>query len=104
MADPERYRTLAETEEFSAQYDHIVGRYSEDVVGPPLSGLLWGIAANPKAYQQVTWLIRRARSRSLGLTVPVFEILFSIENEGQESESVLLLWIQEVSATEDLLT
>jgi hypothetical protein len=102
MADPPRYRELVETEEFSAQHDEIVARYSLDVIGPVLNGLYWGIAENPRAYSRTVGKIYLARSRQVGLTVPVFTIFFSIENEGREDEMVLLLWIEEANAIEDM--
>jgi len=35
-------RTLVETDKDSAQRDAILAKYSENVIGPPLNGLLWG--------------------------------------------------------------
>jgi hypothetical protein len=66
-------------------------------------GLLWGIATNPRAYDKTTWAIYQAKSRSLGLVSPTFRILFQIQNEYEDNEQVLLLWIEEMSATEEIL-
>ena len=101
MAD-ERYRTLIETPEFSAQFDAIIERHSLSVIGPVLDGLLWGIASNPKEYDRGTWNIRIAKSRALGLTVPRLQIYFQVQNEGQSNEAVLLLWVEESSPTNEL--
>ncbi len=95
MSDRPRYRTLVETPEYTAQRDAIVSKYSEEVLGPPLTGLLWGIATNPDQYDKVTAHIYRALSRSLGLTIPVVRIFFGIENKG-DNEHVMLLWIEEI--------
>lgn len=100
MTDQRRYRTLVDTPEYSTQRDAIVAKYSEEVIGPPLNGLLWGIATNPDQYDRATTKIYRALSRSLGLTIPVLRIFFGIENKGTDNEYVLLMWIEEV---EDML-
>lgn len=96
MAEQRRHRTLVETPEYSAQRDAIAAKYSEEVIGPPLNGLLWGIATNPDQYDRATVNMYRALSRSLGLTIPVLRIFFGIENQGADDEHVLLLWIEEV--------
>jgi len=102
MADQPRYRTLPETDEYTAQYDALVSRYSDEVVTPPLLGLLWGIATNPQEYSRVTAHIYKAQSRSLGLTIPIFVIYFEILNKGTDEEQVLLLWIEEMKTTEEI--
>ena len=102
MADGPRYRTLRETQEFTAQYDEIVAKHSLAVLGPVLDGIRWGIASNPKGYDRVTWNIREARNDTLGLTIPMLRIFFSIEKEDQEDENVLLLWIEEIGTTSEL--
>jgi hypothetical protein len=102
MDDQPRYRTLEELPEYTAQFDSIVQRYSEEVIGPVLAGLMWGIATNPQAYNQTTWNIRIAKSRSLGLTIPTFRIFFQLLNEGKESERVLLCWIEETNTIEEI--
>ena len=103
MSDQPRYRTLVETSEYTAQRDAIVTQYSDEVIGPPLSGLLWGIATNPDQYEKATAKIYRALSRSLGLTVPILRIFFGIENKAEDNEYVLLLWIEEVEEMLELL-
>ncbi len=102
MADGPHYRTLRETPEFTAQYDEIVAKHSLGVIGPVLDGIRWGIASNPKGYDRVTWNIREARNDTLGLTVPMLRIFFSIEKEDQEDENVLLLWVEEIPTTNEL--
>jgi hypothetical protein len=94
---------LQETEEFSCQVDVIVARHSRDVILPVLTGILDGIAKNPRELDQTTWNTRIAKSAHLGLTVPRLKIIFQIQNEGQPDEYVLLLWIQESDAAEDLM-
>ena len=96
MLDRPGHRTLVETPEYTAQRDALVAEYSENVIGPPLSGLLWGIATNPGQYDKATANIYRALSRSLGLTVPILRIFFGIENQGEDNEYVLLLWIEQI--------
>lgn len=96
MLDRPRHRTLVETPEYTAQRDAIVTKYSDDVIDPPLNGLLWGIATNPDQYDRATANIYRALSRSLGLTIPILRIFFAIENKAEDNEYVLLLWIEEV--------
>ncbi|MBV9759141.1 MAG: hypothetical protein JO340_01140 [Acidobacteriaceae bacterium] len=96
MSDRLRYRTLVETDEYTAQRDAILAKYSEDVIGGPLNGLLWGIATNPDQYDRATANIYQAVSRVFGLTIPVLRIFFGIENRGTDNEHVLLLWIEEV--------
>ena len=91
----ERHRELVETEEFTAQLDEIVRRHSADVIVPVLAGILDGIAKKPSAFPQTLWGTRLARSDNLGLTIPIFRIIFQIQEEGTENERVLLLWIQE---------
>jgi hypothetical protein len=102
MADGPLYRTLRETPEFTAQFDELVTKYSLAVLGPVLDGILWGIASSPKGYDRVTWNIREARNDTLGLTIPILRIFFSIEKEDQEDEHVLLLWIEEIGTTGEL--
>ena len=86
MSDQRRYRTLVETPEYTAQRDAISAKYSDQVIGPPLNGLLWGIATNPDQYDRATANIYRALSRSLGLTVPILRVFFAIENKGADNE------------------
>jgi|ERR1017187_6028973 hypothetical protein len=104
MPDKPRYRTLLETPEYTAQSDALCAKHSLAVIGPILSGLFWGIATNPQAYDRTTWATRWAQSkRSLGLTIPVFTIIFQIQNEGLEDETVLLLWIEETGSMGEIL-
>jgi hypothetical protein len=102
MEDQHRYRSLVELPEYTAQFDSILARYSDDVIGPVLAGLLWGIATRPQAYGRATWDVRIAKSSSLGLTIPTFRIFFQLQNEGKENEQVLLCWIEETSSIEEM--
>jgi hypothetical protein len=54
MAKPEPPREVFETDEYTAQYDDFIARYSLDVIGPVLTGLIEGIAKNPRAMDRVT--------------------------------------------------
>jgi len=102
MADQQRLRTLAEMPEYTANFDSIVERYSEEVIGPVLTGLLNGIAANPQAYDRTVWGARIAKSDRYGLTIPTFRIFFQITNEGKDDEAVLLLWIEETNIIDEI--
>lgn len=102
--EPEpRFLTLVETEEYSAQCDALLGRYSFQVLQPILDGLQWGIATNPQAYDRTTWDTRQAISRDLGLTIPRIKIIFQIQNEGLEDEQILLLWIEDMSSLSEIM-
>jgi hypothetical protein len=100
---PDGHTELVETEEFTAQIDDIVARHSMNVILPVLAGLFDGIAKNPRAFGRTIGHLRCARSDSLGLTIPTFTVLFQIQNEGQENEHVLLGWIQENSALDEIM-
>lgn len=100
---PEGRRELVETEEFTAQFDEIVQRHSREVIVPVLAGLLDGIARSPKSFEKTTWRTRLAKSDSFGLTIPTFSIVFNIENEGEDNEYVLLLWIQENATFNEII-
>jgi hypothetical protein len=100
---PEGRRELLETPEFTAQFDEIVQFYSREVIVPVLTGLLDAIARSPQSFGVTIWPWRLARSDSLGLTIPTFRIVFGILDEGRESERVLLLWIQENSAFDEIV-
>jgi|ERR1700692_2131495 hypothetical protein len=102
MGGQHRYRELEELPEFTAQFDSIVQQHSEEVIGPVLAGLIWGIATNPQAYDRTTWNMRVAKSSSLGLTIPTFRIFFQILNEGKNDEQVLLCWIEETSSIDEV--
>ena len=102
MSDQHRYRTLVEAPEYTAQFDDILSRHSINVIAPVLAGLAWGIATNPRAYSRTISNLYVAKSRSLGLTIPTFMILFQIQNEGEENEQVLLCWIEEISTAEEI--
>ena len=88
--------------EYTAQFDAIIAKYSAVAVGRILSGLLWGIATNPQAYDQVYWHMRIAKSRSFNPRTPRFTILFHVENEGKPEEQVLLCWIEEASTADEV--
>lgn len=102
MADQPRYRTLKELPEFTTQFDFIVQRYSDAIIGPVLAGVLWGIATNPQGYDRTIGNLRIAKSRSLGLTIPTFRIFFQIVNERQDDEHVLLCWIEETNTIDEI--
>ncbi len=101
--EPDPPREVLETPEYTAQFDDIIGAYSIEVIGPVLTGLIEGIAKNPRAMDHVTGSMWMARSKSLGLTIPTFTIWFSIEGEGPESERVLLLWIEENKTSDEIM-
>jgi hypothetical protein len=102
MSEPDRYRTLQEQPEFTAQFDFIIHKYSDNVIGPILAGVMWGIATNPKAYSRTIGTIREAKTRSFGLTTPTFRVFFQIMNEDRDDEYVLLCWIEETSTTDEI--
>jgi hypothetical protein len=102
MDDQPRYRQLEQLPEFTAQIDAIIERYSEQVIGPVIDGLMWGIASNPQEYDRTTWNMRIAKSPSFGLTIPRLRIFFQILGEGKEDERVLLCWIEETDAMDDI--
>lgn len=103
MADEiPRQRTLYQTDEFTAQYDELIKRHSVALVGRVLDGIFWGISTNPSVYDRVVGTIRQARSRSMGATIPRFRVWFQIQHEGQENESVLLLWIEEMNPIDEI--
>lgn len=60
------------------------------------------MAKSPRAMDQLTGSIWMAKSKYLGLTVPRFTIFFSIEGDAPETEHILLLWIEEIGATEEI--
>jgi hypothetical protein len=99
MDDPPRYRTFVETPEYQAQLDFLAAKYSVELLEGSLMAALWGMATNPQAYEQVTWNIRMAKTRSRNAVHPCFQIFFEIKNENE----VLLLWIEEVDSI-DMLT
>jgi hypothetical protein len=99
----ERRRELLETPEFTAQFDEIVQHHSMAVIVPVLTGLLDGIAKSPQSFERTIGSWRLARNDSIGLTIPTFRIVFQILDEGQDSEHVLLLWIQEDSTFEEII-
>jgi hypothetical protein len=101
MPDQRRQRTLVETPEFTAQFDDLIRRHSDALIGPPLAAAMWGIATNPQAYSRVIGTIRIAKTRSLGLAVPALRIFFQILDESAPDERVLLCFIEEDSGAED---
>lgn len=98
MADNTRYRTLVETPEYNAQLESFATKYSDELLEAALMGVLWGIATNPERYDRVTGRIWRAQSRSFDPRHPCFKIFFGIPNESD----VLLMWIEEISGTEEI--
>ena len=103
MPDEQRRLTLQETEEFSGEIDEIVKRHSREVILPVLSGMIDGIAKNPRAFGRTSWNTCIAKSDPLGLTIPTFSIVFQIQHEGEKDEYVLLLWIRENDPTDDIM-
>jgi hypothetical protein len=98
MADAPRYRTLVETPEYEAQLESLAQTYSDETLEASLLGLLWGIATNPEKFDKVTWSIYVAKSRSFDAG-PCFRVFFQIIDENK----VLLLWIEEIGGTEEIL-
>jgi hypothetical protein len=96
-------REVVETEEYTAQYDDIVAKYTVDVIGPILTGLIEGIAKNPRAMEQLTGNLWMVRSKDFGLTIPRFTVFFSIEGANPEDEKILLLWIEENKTTDEII-
>ena|ERR1700733_5254569 len=96
-------REVVETPEYTANYDDIIEKHSLAVVGPILTGLIEGIAKNPRAMDRTTGHIWMAKSKALGLTIPTFTIFFSIESESTDNEQILLLWIEENSTTDEIM-
>lgn len=64
-----------------------------------MQGVLWGIATDPEQYDRVTTNIRMTRSRTFRDEGPCFKIFFSI----QDADHALLMWIEEISDTEEML-
>ena len=98
MNDGPRYRELIETAEYTAQLKALASRYSFEALEAALMGVLWGIATNPERYDKVTGNIWQARSRSFSAGQPCFKIFFGIPNQN----SVLLMWIEEISSLEEM--
>jgi hypothetical protein len=98
MPDAPRYRTFVETPEYSGQFESIAQTYSDEVLETLLNGVFWGMATNPEEYERVTANIRRARTTSPDPDDPRFDILFEINDEN----TIGILWIEEISALEDL--
>jgi hypothetical protein len=98
MSDAPRYRTFVETLEYSGQFESISQTYSDEVVETLLVGVFWGMAINAERYERVVADIRRARTTSPDPADPRFDILFEIKDEN----TIGLLWIEEISAIEDL--
>jgi hypothetical protein len=100
MADYQRYRTSREADEFSAQFDSLVARYSQEQMEDWLRGVFWGLTTNAEQYDRVLGRIREAKSSTYDEALrPCFRIFFSIEDESH----ILLLWIEEIADTEDIL-
>jgi hypothetical protein len=98
MPDAPRYRTFVEAPEYSQQFESIAQTYSDEVLERLLNGVFWGMATNPEEYERVAANIRRARTRSPDPHDPRFDVLFEIK----DVDTVGLLWIEEISALEDL--
>jgi hypothetical protein len=103
MGDQPRYRTLVESEQYTALFDMIAAKYPAHILRRLLSGVMWGIAKNPQAYNRVLGGIRIAKTRSFGQAFPTFSVLFQIQNEGEDDENVLLKWIEEASANDEAI-
>ena len=97
MADKPAYRTLVETEEYTAQLDHLAALHSAEVLEAALMGLLWGIAINPEQYEKTTFNIYAAKSRLLN--VPRFIIFFQIKDKNR----ILLLWIEMLDSITEIM-
>jgi hypothetical protein len=90
------YREFVEQPEYAAQMDAIVAKYSVEIIDRVLRGVFWGLATNPVAYERLWGPFRIAKTRSLGLELPMFRIFFQIENEGTSNERILLCWVDEI--------
>ena len=99
MAESPRYRTLAEAPEYQAQAESLAQVFSDETLEAALLGILWGIATNPEQYDRVTWNIRVAKSRSFDAEHPCFRMFFEIVDD----DKVLLLWIEEIGGTEEIV-
>jgi hypothetical protein len=103
MANSEPPRETVATDEYTAQYDDIIRRYSADVIEPVITGVIDGIAKNPREMEQLTGSIWMEKSKNLGLTVPRVRVFFSIEGATPETEHILLLFIEEISTTDEII-
>lgn len=65
--------------------------------------MFWGLATNPQGYEKLWGPIRIAKTRSLGLDLPIFRVFFQIENEGKDDERILLCWIEEIDAIDEIM-
>jgi hypothetical protein len=98
MADGARHRTFVETPEYSGQFESLAQTYSDEVLEDLLRGVFWGLATNAEQFEKVTWNLRRARTTSFHPDDPRFDIFFEIRDD----DTLGLLWIQEISGTDDL--
>lgn len=102
MDDQPRHRTFVETPEYTAQFDEIEAKHDVDLLTPLLAATMNGIATTPTAFECVLWDIRMAKTRSFRPEHPAFRVFFQIQNEGKNDEHILLCWIEEISAIDEL--
>jgi hypothetical protein len=103
MANSGPPRGTVETHEYTAQYFEIIRRHSADVMEPVITGLTEAIGKSPRVMERLTGNIWMAKSKNLGLTVPRVRIFFSIEGNPPDDEHILLLWIEEISTTDEIV-
>ena len=77
----------------------LVERYSSDMMDKALAGVFWGMGTDPRQFEKVTWNIYQAKSRPMGLSVPMFKIEFGM---GESDNEVVLMWIEEVARIEEI--
>ena len=87
-----------ETPEYEAQIEFLAQQYSDETLESALVAMLWGLATNPEEYDRITQSIRVAKSRSFDEERPRFRIFFEIV----DNSTVLLVWIEEIGATEEI--
>jgi hypothetical protein len=102
MDDQPRYRTFVETPEYTPQFDGIQAKYGMDLLTRLLAATMNGIATKPTVYDCVLWDIRMAKTRSFRPEHPAFRIFFQIQNIDKEDEHILLCWIEEINAIDEL--
>lgn len=85
------YWERKETEEYEAQFDMLLARYSAEMLENCLLGVLWGISTKPESFPALIGTLRKAKSEPYSSEVPGFTIMFNPEPDGM----VLMCWIEE---------
>jgi hypothetical protein len=86
-----RYWERKETEEYEAQFDMLLARYSAEMLENCLLGVLWGISTKPTVFPALMGNIHTAKTEPYSSDVPTFRLMFNPEPDG----TVLMLWIEE---------